>query len=62
MIVHLCNEEYQPDIKIKCFGWSQPAWGKSELKKSLLKNVYLAENGMLYTFDEDLVSCDKCRE
>jgi len=56
--IHFCGFAGQPDIQIFCTGeWTQPEWNQNDSGE-----IYLAENGMLYTFMLNEVTCLKCLE
>lgn len=57
MVIHLCDYASQPYIRIKCSSkWTGPAWRAT----SEIEGVHFDEDGELYTFDEELVSCPRC--
>lgn len=58
--VHLCLWSSQPDILIACdHSWTTPKWGP---KQPLPDNIYYADDGRMYTFDEELTTCKACQE
>ena len=58
-LVHHCDWASQPDIRIACDqSWTTPAWTQPELPK----NVYAADNGKLYAFAYEVVTCEECRQ
>lgn len=57
-IIHLCNETDQPNIRIKCTGeWTTPEWG-AEVSED--DEIFVADNGVVYTHYEKLVTCPRC--
>lgn len=57
--IHYCSYASQPDIQIHCTkDWTTPAWNK----QIEIKDIYLADSGVLYTFQEHEVTCQKCIE
>ena len=56
--IHYCGFSGQPDIQIYCTQeWTQPVWDQNDEGE-----IYLAENGMLYTFTLKEVTCLQCLE
>lgn len=63
--VHSIMYAQQPTIQFACDKtWSEPSWlqkpGAKEEKASLPKETYLADDGRLYSFNDDLITCRKC--
>ena len=58
--VHLCDWGSQPTIRIACdqscdrAGWTQ--------RGDLPEGVYNRDDGCLYTFTDELVTCEACRQ
>lgn len=59
--VHYSGYASQPSIRIDCDdSWGTPAWGpRSGLTDT--PNVYELNDGRLYTFEEELVTCEPCK-
>lgn len=58
-VIHLCDEGSQPSIRIACsWKWTTPAWAPSPTIYA--NNVYYDDEGDLYTFSDELVTCQQC--
>jgi hypothetical protein len=64
-IVHLCDDGGQGDIHIKCSGaWTEPKWKQKDDPDGYetgVTDVWRAQTGDLYTFEESLVTCGDCK-
>ena len=62
--VHAISSASQPEIQFACDGtYSEPKWGTSPDLAGYLTSapwVYQAENGRLYSFESELVTCEAC--
>jgi hypothetical protein len=57
--IHICLWSSQPDILIECDkSWTTPSWAKHQ--DILPENIYYSSDDRLYSFDEELVTCEKC--
>ena len=57
--IHCICYASQPNLRIHCdHSWSTPKWGGQP--PGLPANVYEDDDGHLYTFENGLVSCQKC--
>lgn len=66
--VHLSDWASQPDVHIKCMKrFGTPAWeGTKQAVKGLPEGVHALDmdghdEGVLYTFDEEKVTCTECK-
>jgi len=63
-LIHLCHYAGQPDIGLKCGGWTEPRWGQKPVTPQ--EGIYWGEpfkrggEYLLYTFGEDKVTCPQC--
>lgn len=58
--VHLCDWSSQPDIRIACDqSWTTP---RIEHFDTTGEKVFRAVGGRLYTFENEFVTCPKCKE
>lgn len=59
-VVHFSDYASQPDVRIACDqSWTTPAWKRTRMVSA---NVYEADDGRFYTFDEGAITCVVCRE
>ncbi len=56
--VHVCLWSGQPDLLIACdHSWATPKWDEA---KTAAPDVFLTDDGRLYTFEEALTTCPAC--
>jgi hypothetical protein len=57
--VHLVEYAGQPSVTILCTGeGTTPAWGEHDTGDP---DVFVADNGSFYTFDEPKATCPECK-
>lgn len=57
--VHMVDYASQPNIQYRCDStWSTPDWVQGEQPPG----VFLADDGRLYTFTEEKITCGTCIE
>lgn len=63
-VVHMVDYASQPDIQFRCDEtWDTPCWKQlGERDTAKLNGVYKADGGRYYTFEEDKITCPKCRK
>lgn len=66
-VVHMVDYASQPDLQIRCDqSWTTPAWDGFKpggVKKwGLPEGVYKTDDGRNYTFEEDKITCPKCKK
>lgn len=60
-VIHLCDYASQPSIQILCDqSWTTPNWGPGGGKTST-EGVYESDDGRLYTFNPELMTCPACK-
>ena len=60
MLIHICDYASQPDIRIFCTQtWTTPKWPIGDAETAV-PGLYLADNGMYYSFDLQLANCKDC--
>lgn len=61
--VHLGGYSDSKHIQITCDqSWVEPKWGSPDETRTTDKEVYIADDDRLYTFNENKVSCSGCRK
>lgn len=55
--VHYCNWANQPYVQIMCSGVNEYA-----SKSKLPVGIYETDDGSLYTFEEEKVTCEACKK
>ena len=57
--IHISKESSQPHIHIECDdSWTTPSFNKGV---GIFSGIYKTQDGRLYTFEDDKVTCEKCK-
>ena len=58
--IHYSDYSSQPYVRIMCKNVMEYVWCSDD--KTLPENVYKTEDGTLYTFEENNVTCETCKK
>lgn len=61
-VVHQISWASQPDLQFWCDSeWSTPKWGTTDDQYTEIREVYVADDDRLYTFNSEKVTCPACK-
>jgi hypothetical protein len=62
-IVHLARGPFSGNIQLVCHvgKWFQSKWGPEDCDKTIDPEIFIANNDLLYTFNQEKKTCIDCK-